>query len=95
MEPISDSSNSGDRGVLVVSDIEAFKSPVDGSIITGRRALREHNKRNRVTWTEDFKGTWEAARKERDKVYSGDPSFDRKRRIEHLKEAYDKHSRRG
>ena len=84
-----------DFGVLVCPDISPFKSIVDGSVVTGRRALREHNKRNNVTNPADFEGTWSAARKERDRMYSGDSSFDRIRRIERLREAYDKHSRRG
>ncbi len=32
----------------VKGNFDAFKSPVDGSIITGHRALEEHNKRNQV-----------------------------------------------
>ena len=39
-----------------VPDIEPFRSPVDGSLITGRAALREHNKRNGVIQTEELKG---------------------------------------
>lgn len=89
-----DRSGAVDRGILVCSDITPFKSIVDGSIITGRRALREHNKRNSVTFTEDFKGHWENTAKERAAMYSGDPKFDRKRRIEKLVQAYDKHDRR-
>ena|SRR5882724_11820181 len=95
MELVSDNSTSrGNRGILVCPDISPFKSIVDGTVITGRRALREHNKRNSVTFTEDFRGHWENTAKERAKVYSGDPSFDRKRRVAHLVNAFDKHSSR-
>ena len=94
MELISDNTAPRHRGILICPDIEPFKSVVDGTTITGRRALREHNKRNDVTFTEDFKGEWETKRKERDTMYSGDPKFDRQRRIEHLKRAVDQHTRR-
>jgi hypothetical protein len=39
-----------------VPDITPFRSPVDGSIITGRASLREHNLRNNVVQTEELKG---------------------------------------
>lgn len=32
----------------IIPDIDAFQSPVDGSMITSRRELREHNRRNGV-----------------------------------------------
>jgi hypothetical protein len=36
------------------SDIEAFVSPVDGTVVTGRASLREHNERNGVTNIGDY-----------------------------------------
>jgi hypothetical protein len=75
-------------------DIEPFVSPVDGSVITGRKALREHNKRHDVTNAADFKQSWEEAKKKRERFYSGDPSYDSKRRVEHLRQAFEKHFRR-
>ena len=39
-----------------IPDIEPFRSPVDGSIISGRASLREHNLRNGVVQTEELKG---------------------------------------
>jgi hypothetical protein len=94
MELLSDNTQPRDRGILVCPDITPFKSIVDGTVITGRRALREHNKRNQVTFTEDFRGHWEHTAKERAKVYSGDPSFDRQRRVSHIVNAVEKHTRR-
>ncbi len=44
------------HGVTVVPDIQPFRSPVDGTLITGRAALREHNVRNNVVQTLDLKG---------------------------------------
>jgi len=75
-------------------DIEAFRSPIDGTVITGRKALREHNKRHNVTNVADYSEEWKQKTRERERFYSGDPSYDRKRRTEHLKEAYDKLERR-
>lgn len=75
-------------------DIEPFKSPVDGTVVSGRRALREHNKRNNVTNAADFKETWEKARAERESFYSGDSKYKRADRIEALKYAWEKHRRR-
>lgn len=75
-------------------DIEPFKSPVDGTIVSGRKALREHNLRNGVTNAADFKETWDKARKERESFYSGETKFDRATRIEALKNAWEKHRRR-
>jgi hypothetical protein len=98
MELISESigsvSQPRNSGVLICPDISPFKSIVDGTVITGRRALREHNKRNDVTFTEDFRGTWASKRKERDSMYSGDPKFDRKRRVEAIQRAIETNTRR-
>jgi hypothetical protein len=96
MELISESEGARprDRGILICPDIAPFKSVVDGTVITGRRALREHNKRNDVTFAEDFRGDWERSSKERESMYSGDPKFDRKRRVEHIVNSVEKHTRR-
>lgn len=93
MELISDNTPR-ERGILICPDITPFKSVVDGTAITGRAALREHNKRNDVTFAEDFRGAWDQKRKERDKMFSGDSNFDRKRRIEAIKGAVEKHTNR-
>jgi hypothetical protein len=39
-----------------IPDIQPFRSSVDGSMITSRAELREHNKRNDVVQTEELKG---------------------------------------
>lgn len=94
MELVSESIGSRNYGVLICPDIQPFKSIVDGTTITGRRALREHNIRNNVTFTEDYKQEWKDKAKIRDRMYSGDQTFDRQRRIEHIKHAVEKHTRR-
>lgn len=78
----------------IMPDIEPFVSTVDGKVISGRRALREHNKRHGVTNAADFTNYWAKKAEERASFYSGDPKYDRKRRIEKLVHAYDKLSRR-
>lgn len=81
-------------GVMVMPDIEPFVSPVDGTVITGRKALREHNKRHNVTNAADYRETWREAAKRRERFLSGDPSFDQARRKESLIKAYDQTFRR-
>ena len=81
---------------MVMGDIEPFKSPVDGTIITGRAALRAHFKQHNVTYTSDYDspgGYWEKKRAEREKFYTPGAGADRERRIQHLIRAYDKHRR--
>lgn len=81
-------------GVLVCADIEPFKSIVDGSVISGRAGLREHNRRNNVTFTEDYKDEWKGKACERERMFSGDPSYDKKRRVEAVRKAVEKHESR-
>ena len=54
-------------------DIESFISPVDGSIISDRKQLREHNKRNNVVNCHEFdQGFLDRKRKERERIYTGE-----------------------
>jgi hypothetical protein len=46
--PITDSSRAKASSADIHGDIEPFRSPVDGSVISDRKQLREHNKRNNV-----------------------------------------------
>ena len=55
----------------VMPDIEPFVSPVDGSVIGSRSALRRHNKRNNVVNAAEFDGVAEAKRKERQAIAEG------------------------
>jgi len=41
-------------GVAVHGDIQPFVSPVDGSVISDMKQLREHNKRNNVVNAAEF-----------------------------------------
>jgi len=81
---------------MIIGDIEEFKSPVDGTIITGRAAMRSHFKQHGLTHVSDYNspgGYWDKKRAEREKAYTPGAGYDRDRRIEHLKNAYDKHRR--
>jgi hypothetical protein len=75
-------------------DLQPFVSPVDGSVISGRRAMRDHFKQHGVTNVADYKNEWEAKAKERARLYTPGSGFDRERRIEAIKYAYEKHTRR-
>lgn len=79
---------------MIMPDLEPFVSPVDGKVISGRAALREHDKRHGTTNIADFKETWAKAAEKRAQMYTPGAGFDRARRIEAIKAAYEKHSRR-
>jgi hypothetical protein len=54
-------------------DIESFVSPVDGSVISDRKQLREHNKRNNVVNSHEFSQDFlDRKKKERDRLYTGE-----------------------
>jgi hypothetical protein len=71
-------------------DLQPFVSPIDGKVVSGRVALRQHNKIHDVTHPSDFKETWEKARKEREKVFTPGSGYDSARRKEHIKRALEK-----
>lgn len=49
-------SPSGTRLATVLGDIPEFVSPIDGTVVSGRAALREHCKKHNVVLTADLKG---------------------------------------
>lgn len=54
-------------------DIESFVSIVDGTVISDRAQLREHNKRNNVVCSGEFSQEfYDGKRKERDRLYTGE-----------------------
>jgi len=60
-------------GASIHGDITPFVSPIDGSVISDRKQLREHNKRHNVVNTHEF-GTehWDIKRKERERFFNGE-----------------------
>lgn len=75
-------------------DLEAFQSPVTGEEIRGRRAMREHFKQHSVTNISDYKDEWANKAKDRERMYTPGSGYDKERRIEAIKYAYDKHTRK-
>ena len=72
----------------IFGDIQEFRSTVDGTMITSRSKLREHNKRNNVTFAEDFKGEWAKAQAKREEFYTS--GGDREARREAIREALER-----
>ena len=82
------------EGLMIIPDIEPFKSPVDGRIVNSRSALRVHNKELDVTHYQDFSQEYIDKRvKERMDRLHGRTKQDRADRIEHLKRAYERNER--
>ena len=69
--PIDESAQRASVG-FIHGDIESFISPVDGTIISDRKQLREHNKRNGVVSADEFSPEFYARKaKERADFYEG------------------------
>jgi hypothetical protein len=49
------SKSKGSSGPFVFSDIQEFRSPVDGSLISSRSSLRAHEQRHGIKQCGDFK----------------------------------------
>ena len=61
-----------DSGAAIHGLIEPFVSPVDGSVISDRKQLREHNKRHGVVNQAEFSPEFlNKRRKEREDLHSG------------------------
>ena len=71
--PIDEAAARRDAGVAIHGPIEPFVSPVDGSVISDRKQLREHNRRHNVVQTQEFNPEFlERKRAERERLYSGE-----------------------
>lgn len=89
---LTDQQGSERTGPDILPDIQPFVSPVDGSIVTGRAALREHNLRNGVTNAADYKNEWADAAKRRADFYNG--SARDAERAREISQSWEKHTRR-
>jgi hypothetical protein len=89
---VFDGKDKGKRsGIYVVGDIEPFKSPVTGEIISSRSQLRQHNREHGVTDSRDYSASFfEKKAKERDAALNGQSESDRKHRIEILREKFNR-----
>ena len=73
------------RGELhaIHGEFEPFVSHVDGTLIDSRKKLREHNRRHGVVSSAEFGNEGEAARREREKLYTAG-GYDNNRRRDAL-----------
>lgn len=77
----------------VHGDIEAFRSPIDGTIIDDRGKLREHNKRHGVTNIADYGPEYfERCHKQRSETMQGTSQATRQQRRKTILNAIEKHS---
>lgn len=61
-----------EQGAYIQGDIEPFVSPVDGSLISSRSHLRDHNARHGVVTQAEYGSTHnEAARRRREAFFQG------------------------
>ena len=72
----------------VHGDIDEFRSHVDGSVISSRRDLREHNKRHGVVTGAEYGNDNAASVKAREDFYGGRP-HDTKRRLDAIRFAFE------
>ncbi len=71
--PLDEAAIRRDAGHSIHGDIEPFRSPVDGSVISDRKQLREHNKKHGVVNAEEFSPEfYERKAKERARLYTGE-----------------------
>ena len=76
------------RAHAVLKDIEAFVSPIDKRVITGRKALREHNAAHGVTNIQDYGPEYFARKdKERGAIIQGRTPQAKRERVEAIKRA--------
>jgi len=84
---------SANTAPAVHGDLEAFVSPIDGSVIDDRAKLRKHNARHGVTDNRDWGPDWFARKaKEREASLNGTTKQAKRERIEALKHAADVHN---
>ena len=86
--PIDEAALRRDAGHAIHGPIEPFVSPVDGSIISDRKQLRDHNKRNNVVNADEFTPEfYESKAAERARFFTGD--HDRQETFARKQELYD------
>lgn len=79
----------------VLGSPEAFTSPIDGTVIDDRGALRRHNKRHGVTNIADYgESYFERKAGERERVLSGNTQQAKNERVETIKRAIAHHENR-
>ena len=62
-----------DRGIIVKGNFDAFKSPIDGSVISNQREYEDHCQKHNVVDSREFSAEWYAKKKaERERLFSGE-----------------------
>ncbi len=70
--PVDEAARKRD-GVAIHGLFEPYVSPVDGTVISDPKSLREHNARNGVVHTAEFDQKFlDEKRKERERLYKGE-----------------------
>ena len=71
--PADDAAVERDGGAAIHGDIQSFVSPIDGSVISDRKQLREHNKKHNVVNTSEFNPEFlERKKQERERFFKGE-----------------------
>lgn len=81
----------GERYHMVMGDIKEYVSPVTGQLISTRSQHRAHLRKHNMAPSEDFKGTLEKARRERQLRRAGVHPEQRKERVAALRDAWEHH----
>jgi hypothetical protein len=77
---VDDAARRHSGGSAIHGDIQSFVSPVDGSVISDRKQLREHNRKHGVVNTAEFSQDFLDKKKaERDRFYTGEKTSEEKR----------------
>lgn len=80
------------NSAYVQGDIESFKSPIDGEVITTRKQLAEHNRRHGVTDSRDYsRGYIESRARQRHQKTIAQDSAGKRQRVNHIIEAIERH----
>ena len=79
-------------GALIIPDLPDIVSPIDGTVIHGRRGMREHMKKHNVTYAQDFESDWKKQKKEREDRLAG--RIGRRERAEAIVNALEQLTRR-
>lgn len=85
--PIDEKAVAYDRARgIIVKDVEPFRSPIDGTVITNRRQYEEHCRKHNVVPAAEFSQDWyDRKARERARLFTGELTkqevFERKREI--------------
>jgi len=71
--PADEGAHRIDKTAAIHGDIEPFRSPIDGTVISDRKAYREHMEKHGVVPASEFSPEfYERKKKERDRFYAGE-----------------------